>query len=504
MLKASIESTLPTAFLATHLADGECAPSFGELLELAAVDGVNPRIIIVEETTSRTIEACAICTTYDGRFHGITLRQYILFGLFLHDYLRLYARTPEALQVLLTAAKEDARRLKCDLLNLSSIIAEALPPGHSLALEREKKIFDSTKSDWKTLYQRKSVKRFYKDLSRLGKLHVEIIDGSVPRIMMEQMAALHRVRWHFAGSTSAFDNPLRIREYLCHPTNKHYLRLCLNGEVVASHYGMRYGKTLLWHTPLINPKYLHYSPLRLLLAETAKYCEKNGCQSLDFGLGDEAYKDDYCDSYRTTATFQSPLTLKGQLSLTIAWLLKRGVLTIFVHVKQGLRWLKHHTRHTQKVVYYIRHTSANTAALPDGIQFSKITTWPDFYDFMVAHHQPVEQWQYERFLHHNQMYFVALHNAHEVLCSGWTFSGDRFYIGESKTWIHLHQQCLLFDFVTPIEHRCKGHYTTLLKALQQMTTDSLKEQLIYARETNIASRKAIERAGFRENKCLLK
>ena len=59
-------------------------------------------------------------------------------------------------------------------------------------------------------------------------------------------------------------------------------------------------------------------------------------------------------------------------------------------------------------------------------------------------------------------YFLALTYKQDLVCSGWIFKGGYWKITEIDLKIKINNALVLFDFITPKEHRSKGNYTRIL------------------------------------------
>ena len=75
---------------------------------------------------------------------------------------------------------------------------------------------------------------------------------------------------------------------------------------------------LLFHTPVINKKFMKYSPMRVLISETARYCNDNNFKLFDFGLGHEAYKDRFANDNRLIYTFYYGINFISKIKLFIS------------------------------------------------------------------------------------------------------------------------------------------------------------------------------------------
>lgn len=462
------------------------APSFDELIELAKVDGAILRDIEVLEGGA-TI-ARALCVVGVRRHHGVWVKVFSLFGGALHDYLPICARSHDVARRLMRRIVDAAQEAGCDLVLLESIPSECCPKG-TLKTRSERRIFDSAKAagSWRCLYDRKSVRRFWKDLNKKGAVSVCTREGEISSAELDELAALHQWRWQFAGATSAFAvNPLRKQEYAVHPSNKVYLTIRLNGEIVACHYGMRYRQTLLWHTPLVNPKYLRFSPLRLLLAATAQWCEAHGVKRLDFGLGDEDYKREYCQEDRKTLSFSKALTLKGGVAECAGLAVALGAKAL---CEKGCYWARMMRSRVLEVFtrweYFVSEESCSP--IRDRL-FVRLKTWESFCDFMRARSRRILQWQYDRFHSDKTVAYVCLTESGNIYSYGWETTGNRSLLKRDD----LPNVRILFDFVTPVEHRRHGWYTRLLRCLAEEAPS-----LIYASSRNVVSCRAILNAGFK-------
>lgn len=411
---AEVLNKIPVALIQHTPQKDVIAPSFVELSDLARVDDIEQRVLVIRD--GEHIAACALCYIEQRRHHGVTLSIYELFGYLLHDYSRIYAESEEALSMLINLAIRDAKSQNCDLIYWSNIPKEFAPGDKRLIPKTEIKIFSALEKEdgWKSLYDRKSVKQSRRMAARAGEYRVEVIDGLVPNDIMRQMSQFHIERWQFSGSTSPFKlNPKRTEEYITHPENKHYLRIMVGNDVLASHYGMKYGKTLLLHTPIINPKYLKESPMRLLIAETAKYCEEKGLDAIDFGHGDEAYKDGYCTLPRHTYSFVRPISIKGQLAEWIGKSEKCGL-------KEKLFSLMNIARQDSKPACKRFMYQGKDDTIVNDSRLSIIKTWWEFYDFCRDRKYPMDMECYKRFLHDKSAMFFAIADETNVYAACWS------------------------------------------------------------------------------------
>lgn len=96
--------------------------------------------------------------------------------------------------------------------------------------------------------------------------------------------------------------------------NEGYLHLSwlkLNGEIIATHWGILFNNRLYWLVPSFNYNYQNNAPGRLLLEEIIHWCCENKVKCFDFCLGDEPYKNDWTDTKMILYRYLKPLTLRG-------------------------------------------------------------------------------------------------------------------------------------------------------------------------------------------------
>ncbi len=72
--------------------------------------------------------------------------------------------------------------------------------------------------------------------------------------------------------------------------------LTLNGEVVAAHWGLVARKRFFFLMPsYADGEVQRYSPGNILLQHLFEWCFENGIEAFDFTVGDETYKQHWCD-----------------------------------------------------------------------------------------------------------------------------------------------------------------------------------------------------------------
>lgn len=91
--------------------------------------------------------------------------------------------------------------------------------------------------------------------------------------------------------------------------------------------------------------------------------------------------------------------------------------------------------------------------------------------------------------------FFGLKVKNEIICSGWIYFGNKWNIEEINKDVNLNNQYLLYDFLTEKKFRNMGHYTLLLKIIQNKFR--IKKLIIYSLSHNKISISAIKSSGFK-------
>jgi CelD/BcsL family acetyltransferase involved in cellulose biosynthesis len=497
-LTATLQNSLDDESIAAVSTWRSCGlphPSVAELRDLARIAPL-PALRVVKVHDGHHLSALAICYVERAVIHGVPVTAYRSFGDKLYDYTRLYAANWHALTCLIEHLRKDARKCGADVVDLKHQLVpewlDAIPARYRSVTET--KLFDAqlAPGGWHEILERNSIQRKWKKAAKQPGYRSETITGTFTRQNLEELAVLHRERWRFAGVRSAFENPRRLEEYLCHPANKVLTKVMLNGEMLCCHYGMLYENLLLWHTPVINVKYLDFSPLKILIAETAQFCSHKGVRYLDLGLGDESYKDYSANATRRVYEIMMPETPKG---LMLYLLHRHGrperVKTALLHLRGAVRVIKRAFAARLSRIYWYDSIGSERAEEPRH-SVRIIHSYEDFVDFSRQHEMPILKYRYKRFK--DGCFFIVLHNACEALSYGWGRRGTDFYVEEIDQKLFLGDRTLLFDFETPERFRRNGYYTELLVASRKMLSNH--HLAIFARSDNDASNKGIRKAGF--------
>lgn len=244
---------------------------------------------------------------------GLSLKLLVGVGDDFFDYLPLSFQDGVTFSELQPALRAALRKMGVDALLMSHLLPP-LPSGSAqweTTFSNRRFIASVAQDGWAALTRKDSLRRHRNRARKTLKYHVEHLCGRLPDSVLAQIAALHRERWAFDDIRSQFEDPARPSYYAA--CNERMLTtLVYDGEsLLAAHIGLRFGATLIWHTPVINLRYLTHSPLEVLLLETLEECARRGIGVIDFGLGDEGYKARFSNSLRPVVNLLYPVSLRG-------------------------------------------------------------------------------------------------------------------------------------------------------------------------------------------------
>lgn len=167
--------------------------------------------------------------------------------------------------------------------------------------------------------------RMVRRLSELGQLKYSISSNrdeynAIIEITLQQKTD----RYLLTGVRNLLDNENIYSFYkglydgLSKSLNVHLSSLTLNGEVLATHLGIVYGKRFYYLMPTFSQgDYEKFSPGRLLLDFLVKNSIEEKLEVYDFTIGSELYKKKWCDNEMNIYSHQSYTSSKGFLFLFV-------------------------------------------------------------------------------------------------------------------------------------------------------------------------------------------
>lgn len=393
------------------------SPSLAELLDWPRAQGG-----VVALYDAQGLAALLPVSVERRRLRGVPLTVAALPGENFFDYLPGICRPGVNGAAVWQALRPWGRHLGWDALELRHQIAVAGGNDWQCFSNR---VFtaDQDSKGWAFLTRKESLKRHRNRARKSLNYRVEQYRNEIPAALLDEVANLHQERWRFDGIDSLFVEPGRNALYQ-RQAARAWVTVVRDGTaIVAAHIGFRHGDVLLWHTPVINIRYLDYSPLEILLLETAEACSGEGMLALDFGLGDEAYKARFSNSERPVGNGLWPLTVRGHLVALLrrqAWLDGGGArLRTFLASLRPIR-------RTDNAVLYTK--SLAVAADGEG-SWQVFADFAQFVDQARAQHWPLQRSAYDGYRQGLQ----ALAHADGPLCGWVAFRPEQS--GAKITWM---------------------------------------------------------------------
>jgi Acetyltransferase (GNAT) domain len=298
--------------------DRDALPDFKELAELAQVSSIAVRVIVLEEQGKCCGVFCGFIES--KRVGGIPMRCYSIFGHDFFDYCPVHFK-PGYREALIAEIVEDAKASDADCVFLKGILLTDDSPLQAGALySSPTHIFRQSIEDsgFALLLKKKSVKRHVNKCKREFEYNCEhFTDDQIQSSDIDEMGKLHIETRRYHSTPSAFTSPDTSRRYLTSAYNRVLTKISAGEEVIAYHYGLICGNTMIWHTPVVNIRFLEYSPLEVLLFEAVSYCEARGLDVFDLGEGDEPYKKRFSNDLRPVFDLIVPIKIKGRLARTL-------------------------------------------------------------------------------------------------------------------------------------------------------------------------------------------
>lgn len=184
--------------------------------------------------------------------------------------------------------------------------------------------------DWEAFYashtssrKRSKDRRNQRRLSEVGQILFSITDGSDEDLYREITRAMivQKERQYRDKMAPNYLEPEYQKKFFINPGvdllrsgRLHVAGLYVNNSIVATHWGFSFKGRYYYFMPSIEKGNLtKYSPGRLLLLHLFRWCLKNDMKFFDFTIGDEPYKDDWCDSELSLYQYFRPHTFKGKM-----------------------------------------------------------------------------------------------------------------------------------------------------------------------------------------------
>lgn len=471
-------------------------PSISELMELSKVKNVEP--FVYHASDNKKTYAAAVFVFERRQIHKANLNTFSLLGYDYFDY-NFFFCTDNIYTDFLNFISIDAKKIKADAIILENIVLDI--EMHQITEKQRVHHFNAysnLEKGFQSILQKQSLKRHHNKVTRSFDYSCEHKLSKFNNEDIEILGKLHKERWCFDEIKSAFCETERNKLYLSYKDNKILTILRNQHDVIAMHYGMILGDVLLWHTPSINIKYLEYSPIELLLFELAKFCKDNHFSILDYGLGNEKYKERFANSYREVGYRLHPISYKGQiLNFCTRWIdpktIEKSIYTGLASVKGKIRKV---SVLANKINYYIlkkRHYDENVSKKEGENKLVIIKNFMDLVEIFRNNKMTPKRFHYNR-IKSGDMMLCLINESFIILSYGWATKKEVFFVSESNKNICNKGKLMLYDFNTPVELQGKGYYTFLLKKIAEQLSE--EKLVIFSEKKNVPSNKAILRAGF--------
>jgi len=168
--------------------------------------------------------------------------------------------------------------------------------GHGAALSGTWKEFSAK------LPSRSNLRRLTRRLGERGSLTFEVAETAQQcDVAMEALTKYKRERSLETLGHDPLERP-GYREYLSKARELVYpcgpvcvFTLKLDDKIIAANFCCVAGSRLIGQICSFDPEWYEYSPGRLLFEKIFEWCFSHGIAFYDFGIGNETYKDSYCD-----------------------------------------------------------------------------------------------------------------------------------------------------------------------------------------------------------------
>jgi len=452
------------------------------------------KIIFIALVDDATIVSAGLFSINNRQVLGVKYSALYLYGYSFFDYNQIYT-LPLFAKGFINLVKEYSKSNAIDLVLLENI-KDSFSVSNCIAQKDSIQCFDVSNSEkgYNYIFEKKSLVRHRKTVINFFNYEVKHLKGdAITNTHFQHLKNFHIERWGFDGVKSAFLDNKRLEFYKGVKERSLLTIITVNEEILGLHFGMINRNRLIWHTPVINVKYLDFSPIEVLLYETSDFCKNNKLRCLDFGLGNEKYKYRFSNTKDNVYSYIIPINLVSRIKVIFAKVIKIifEYINLVQRLKKAYNYFRKISRSNNKInLYKIEGAKKIQKQNVKNIKFKKITNYLDFVDFARAYNINIKRFQFLRFKERDD--YFCVYNEEEVLCDGWARSKSIF-ISEINQDLIIDKGCILYDFNTNIKHRRKGYYTLLLSDIVSSIDSVL---YIYSLKENIGSNKAIQRVGF--------
>ena len=169
-----------------------------------------------------------------------------------------------------------------------------------------------------------------RQLMRSSPLSYTVADAKVGEAWLELLFAQKQARF-VETRVPGFSEQPGMHEFYRLATRRfigsglvHLSAIMAGGEVIATQWGLRQGDRYYYLICGFEENWRKFAPGRLVIEAMLQWCHEDGVALLDFGIGDEAYKYEYCDVHLKLYSAVKPVSLRGRAYAArlraLAWL----------------------------------------------------------------------------------------------------------------------------------------------------------------------------------------
>ena len=475
-------------FIKDEIFPVDSVPSFKEIINIA--QSRKEKIVLLSLKWEGKIVALAFFSHSVRQLSALKYNSLFLYGFDFFDYNPIFIQSGFEKQYI-EFVKKYASENNIELLILDNIL-HSFNSLKSVKEFQEISFFDKniSENNFDFITNKKSLKRHKKKLINNDYSVCHFRGNEITDDLISQFSDLHKERWNFDNIESAFESEKRKINYLQSTSNKLLTMIKVNNEILAMHFGMIYNETLIWHSPVLNIKFYEFSPIEILLLETSIFCNENNIRFLDFGLGDETYKDRFSNQNKTIYTSYFPIGFKQKMKVIFSVFLRD------IGVNNFLNFLK--------IIYRKLSVISNSVNIYKGeckeidklkspkhkVKFHVISDYSVLVNYFREMKKSVKRHHYKRLMSGDVYYCLSSEN--HMVCSGWS-SSRNLHLSEIEKTLNIEGNYVLYDFFTPVEFRNNGYYKLIL---QNILFHLQSDAYIYTLKSNKASNKAIQNVGF--------
>ena len=393
--------------------------------------------------------------------------------------------------------------------------------------------------------KKKTIRQAIKHYERQGPVRLERIDTvEAWHEFRHEFFDQHSLRQLYAGRRPSFNSGMKQSFYdslmLNSPGAVHVVALRVADRIIAAHYGPVHDKVLYWGAPAFDIREAQRSPGLVLLALIIQDAERLGLRGIDLTIGVEEYKRRFSSSSVTLPTVEIHCGRRRYYAQELRDRVVSGAKLLVAKTKRPDAWeqAKEHLDRVGERAQRLRELGIKescirvarraVAAVGERARWLTLTATPatlqpvepvlaagedcsfhtdELRDLLkwdgpsaetaralvvVVRRAPVD-------LRKGRTLHTLLVDGH-LACWGWSYwpqGPERIDVTQTEIE-YAPNSVSLYDFHTVPEFRGRRLYQALLThILHTRFAEGAELAYIMVRDTNVASRKAIERVGFR-------